>query len=528
MAGEFVSGIYVESGYVTDTYTAGTYVDPGYVTGITQGSATLTSTVTASISGATQREGTATLTGFASVLNASLRIRQSTATLSSQATVSGKLTANTSSGSVTASAFGQTSLTANLTIRPIVAITASATLGSDAFRTRNASIELHTCPGVWDDLGTWDYPNQEQWQCLNVNAIVAQNGVARFLSSNFTLSVNGRRVLLASAQLDSTVTQAQTTSNTIRTTKTLSSIVTLTNTGTLRLKRATVSIDNVLSFSVDAFRTRNTATLIASLGTLTVDAVRTRKGTVLQATLGTLSVAGRKDSTPQNIQLDSTTTLSVDGVRIVRGTVLQASLGELSVDGIRSIQGSLSLSSVLSFSIQARSTRRGTILEASSGTMSIDGIRTRNLSTTLNTSVIFDARVPQVLGQADLSSSFSVSSRNKLIRNYRVSANTEFNITKAVASILTLGRASLTAFNTVVGVLTAYKIDPYRVRTIKSEGRTLIIEAESRKKSVISENRVNTIQDEERTKAIHSETRQLEVQNLTLTDVAGTPLDVRK
>ena len=528
MAGEFVSGIYVESGYVTDTYTAGTYVDPGYVTGITQGSATLTSTVTASISGATQREGTATLTGFASVLNASLRIRQSTATLSSQATVSGKLTANTNKGSVTASAFGQTSLTANLTVRPIVAITASATLGSDAFRTRNASTELHTCPGVWDDLGTWDYPNQEQWQCLNVNAIVAQNGVARFLSSNFTLSVNGRRVLLASAQLDSTVTQTQTTSNTIRTTKTLSSIVTLTNTGTLRLKRATVSIDNVLSFSVDAFRTRNTATLIASLGTLTVDAVRTRKGTVLQATLGTLSVAGRKDSTPQNIQLDSTTTLSVDGVRIVRGTVLQASLGELSVDGIRSIQGSLSLSSVLSFSIQARSTRRGTILEASSGTMSIDGIRIRNLSTTLNTSVIFDARVPQVLGQADLSSSFSVSSRNKLIRSDRVSANTEFNITKAVASILTLGRASLTAFNTVVGVLTAYKIDPYRVRTIKSEGRTLIIEAESRKKSVISENRVNTIQDEERTKAIHSETRQLEVQNLTLTDVAGTPLDVRK
>jgi hypothetical protein len=357
---------------------------------------------------------------------------------------------------------------------------------------------------------------------------VAQTGVARFLNSNFALSVNGRRLILASAQLDSTVTQAQTISNTIRTTKTLASIVTFTNTGTVRLKRATVSINNVLSFSLDALRTRNSATLIASLGTLTVDAVRTRKGTVLEASSGTMTVAGRKDSTPQNIQLNSTTSLGVDGIRTVRGTVLQASLGELSVDGVRIIQGSLSLSSVLSFSIQARSTRRGTILEASSGTMSIDGVRTRNLSTTLNTSVIIVARIPQVLGQADLNSSFSVSSRNKLIRGDRITANTEFNITRAVGSIVTFGSATLNAFNSIVGVLTAYKIDPYRVYTVKSEGRTLIIEAETRKKFVFGENRVNTIEDEDRVRLIRSETRQLEVQNLTLTDVPGTPLDVRK
>lgn len=525
-ASDFVSGLYVANDYVDNTYTAGTYVDAGYVEGVTQGTTTLTSSATLTAKPTITRTSTATLVANGGVLTASLRIRQTSATVASSATLTAQAnstlrpTANISG----ALSFG---VTVNATKRPIANVTASVTLSSDAFRTRNASLDLYTCPGVWDNLGSWDYPNQEQWSCFNAEGLVAQTGVARFLQTNFGLSASADRIRRASTTIDAQATQEQTVNNTLRTGKTLVASATL-NADAKRVKFGIANIDSVLNFSIDAFRTRNTSTLQATLGTLAVDGVRTRKSLSTLLTNATQSTQARKESTPQNISLDTNTTMTVDAIRTRRGVVLKASFGTLSVDAERVIQGSTSIDGVLDFAVDTSNIRRGIVLTASNGSLTVDALRTRTVSISLDSVSTFTSRVNEVSAQADLDSEFSTSISGRIIRGQPVTTASAFSIDRAVGSVVYFGSASLSAFNTILSTLTAYKIDPYRVRTIKSEGRTLIIEAETRKKLVIDETRLNTIQDETRVKQIKSETRNLEVQSLTLTDVSGTPLDVRK
>jgi len=185
------------------------------------------------------------------------------------------------------------------------------------------------------------------------------------------------------------------------------------------------------------------------------------------------------------------------------------------------------MNSTATMTVVARKDSQGTVLEASSGTMSIDAFRTRNRSITLTPTFTVRANSTLVTGQAELPALVTVTSSATLVRDATINSIATASITSK-GTVLTRGKASISAFNTVLSALTLYRIDPYRVYTVKSEGRTLIIEAESRKKSVIRENRVNTIQEETRVSSVKSETRKLEVQNLTLTEVTGSPLDVRK
>ena len=509
MAGsEFVSGIYVASDYVDDTYTAGTYVDPGYVSGIVSGTATLTSQFSVTAVGEElPEEGISTQPITATLSADGVRIRDASSTINS------------------ALAF---TISANATKRPIAGINASATLTSNGLRTRNVSLDLYTCPGTWDNQNTWERPNQSQWQCLSVEGVLVVAGTAT-LTSQSTFSVIGdRRKQIFDFVMPSVSTQTVDAIRTRNISKTISASATLSADG-VRRKFGVVNMSGALNFQVDALRTRNTATLIASLGTMTVSGERTRQGTVLEASLGIMTVAGRKDSTPQNIEFTSQATLSADADRTRNGATLTASFGTLSADGVRVIEFREVIIPVIStMTVVARKDSQGTVLNASSGTMSIDAFRTRNTSITLTPTFTVRANSTLVTGNAELPAVSILSASANLNRAGSITASSLFAITRATGVILTNGKASLSAFNTVLSALTIYKIDPYRVYTVKTEDRTLIIEAESRKKLVKSENRVNTIQEETRISSVNSETRQLEIQNLTLTDVAGTPLDTRK
>ena len=508
MAGsDFVSDLYVVSDYVNDTYIAGTYVDPGYVSGVISGSATLTSQFTVTAVGEELPEQ-------------GISLQPVTVTLSADGV-------RTRDGSSTIDSALSFTIRVNATKRPIANISASATLSSAGERTRNASLNLYTCPGTWDNQNTWERPNQERWQCLSVEGVLVVAGVAT-LNSQSTVSVIGdRRKQIFDFVMPSVSTQTVDAIRTRNISKTISASATLSADG-VRRKFGIVNISGALNFTVDALRTRNSATLIASLGTISVAGERTRKGTVLEASLGTMSVSGRKDSTPQNISLDSTVTLSVDGLKTTNGATLIASFGTLSADGVRVIEfREVVMSSTATMTVVARKDSQGTVLNASSGTMSIDAFRTRNRSITLTPTFTVRANSTLVTGNAELPAISTVTSSATLVRNATINSIATASINSR-GTVLTRGKASFSAFNSVLSALTLYRIDPYRVYAVKTENRTLIIQAESRKKSVISENRVNTIQEETRVSSVKSETRKLEVQNLTLTNVAGSPLDVRK
>jgi hypothetical protein len=85
----------------------------------------------------------------------------------------------------------------------------------------------------------------------------------------------------------------------------------------------------------------------------------------------------------------------------------------------------------------------------------------------------------------------------------------------------------MTAFNTVLGAITIFNIDPFRVYIVDNELRICQIEQDTRFFTVYSENRVNTIEAETRTKQVPSQSRTLIVQPTKLIETAGT-LDRRE
>lgn len=191
---------------------------------------------------------------------------------------------------------------------------------------------------------------------------------------------------------------------------------------------------------------------------------------------GTLQSNSSVASTPTRVrnntqQVDAAATIAADTKRIRKtGTTLSASASVSSSIGVIG---------------------RGTTLKAGISSLSCDVIRQRN---TLDYEITSFATVPPVLG-------------GKLV------GFAEVLVTESIA--------------TCSGQLFKYVIDPYRVYTVKTEGRLLEIVPETRISTVKSENRLNTVIAESRALNVKSETRKLEVQNLALVDVLG-PNDRRK
>ena len=315
MAGsDFVTDIYVESGYVDNTFVEGNYVNTGYVTGIVAGSASLTSSATITATPSRTRQGATNITGFASVLNASLRIREASASISTTASLSATLIGNTIEGTIDASALGQTTLTGNLTLRPQAGITAQATLFGDAFRTRNTSADLVTNMGdtAWEDMGTWNNPTQTYWESFLVSADVTQTASCR-VDSTFTISCNAVRTrpgaLDVSAQAQ---VSASLSGNTNKSTASLSTTATIT-VDAVRSRDGTVLKVSLGELSVDGVRTRNVSSTISSAMVFELDAFRTRNAASLQASLGSLSATATR-ARFAGADLESNVTLEANSV----------------------------------------------------------------------------------------------------------------------------------------------------------------------------------------------------------------------
>ena len=275
-SGDFVSDIYVESGYVDNTYIEGNYVNAGYVSGIITGSANLTSSFTL-----TANAGDATdITQFVNLPVSATLSADAERTRDSSANISGALTVG---------------ITASLTRLADASLTSSATLTATASRTIGGSADIFLAVGdtPWERMNTWDQPAQTYWEGFDVVGEVVATASFR-PSIAFTISIDGTRI----RNLDSSV----------------SSNADLTAFGNLNNATAQANISASASVTVDGVRTRGGVSLEASLGTMSIDGVRTRNA---------------------NVDISSAMTFELDAFRTRNAATLQASLGSLTAQATR-------------------------------------------------------------------------------------------------------------------------------------------------------------------------------------------------
>lgn len=333
-ASDFVSGLYVDAGYVDTTYIADTYVDAGYVTGITQGSASLASQASVSVAGGKLVSASASLTTDGAVLSASIRIRDASATLATSATLSGQ-PSRTRAGSSSMSGALAFGVSANLTIRPVVSTTTSASVSANGLRTRNASVDMFTSE-IWDEMGTWERPSQDTWQGLYLpdsGAIIILAGRSS-MSSSATLGAAGLVTRNASASPSTNATLTASGRREITQSSTLSTQVTFTasglvtrqgtvlkaSSGTLSVdgrvtRNATATLSDALDFQVNALRTINAATLQASSATLTAAGIKVVQATATLSTQVTITARSVIQGRAQAI--NTAASFSVSGTRII-------------------------------------------------------------------------------------------------------------------------------------------------------------------------------------------------------------------
>lgn len=287
---DFVSDIYVGSGYVDNTYTEDTYVDAGYVSGIITGSANLTSSFTL-----TANAGDAT--DITQPLNLSV-----SATLSSAGE-------RTRYGAVSVSGALAVGISANLTRRADTNLSATTSLTAAGLRTRDASADLLTSMGdtAWSKMGTWNNPTQSYWEGFVVTGEVVATASLR-VTSSFTLTTDPIRIRYGATSVSSNAT--------------------ITTVGSTVPAIGSSNISANATVTVDAIRTRRGVSLEASLGTMSIDAVRTRN---------------------VNVNISSAMTFELDAFRTRNAATLQASLGSISVDGLRTRQGDVDLTSTTDF-----------------------------------------------------------------------------------------------------------------------------------------------------------------------------------
>ena len=277
------------------------------------------------------------------------------------------------------------------------------------------------------------------------------------------------------------------------------------------------------SFSVNAIKVKQFDATLSSNFNISALANATLGGASLQAAFNDLDASADRIRTGTTT-VNTAASLTATAERTRAGTVLKASAGTLTASAERTRAGTLSINSLATVDVTAERTRAGIVLQASSGTLSATAEVVLFGEATLSSAYGFFART-SIEGEATLTSNATVSTSAVKTARSSATLSSEASVS-ALGGFIASGSADLQAFNTVVSALTIYIIDPYRVKTVGSESRTLVIEAEHRNFVVKSENRLNNIEQESRGLQIKSETRKLTVQNLTLVDEAG-PLDTR-
>jgi hypothetical protein len=271
------------------------------------------------------------------------------------------------------------------------------------------------------------------------------------------------------------------------------------------------SISASASIEIDAVKTARIEITVPGAGLVVSDADVIKAGTATLSSAASVSSAAAITGNVVNFTMSANAQVSARGTYQIKGvmsatvsatidteyTRLRRHTKQLdgvatlpAVDYIRFRSTGTSITSTAAMTVDADRVGRGTILKAGSATLTSDALRGRGF-------VDYE-----IIGQASL-----------YCLGGRLVGFAEELITESIASVR--------------GNLFKFVIDPYRVYTIKTEGRTLEIVQETRKNTLKSENRLNTIPAETRSSTVASETRKLEVENLTFTDVFG-PIDRRE
>lgn len=469
---EFVSDLYVAEGYATTDYVSDTYVDAGYVQGAILGEASLTVSATVSAQADKLKRSSATLSTTATLITTAQRIRSDVVSLSSSATFT----------------------TTAQKIRSGITLQASSgTLTATATRIKDAQADINTAGAVVVVAGrirsgTW---------------LEASSG---------TLTANAVRTRAASATLDinahDSVTWADYGTWDHDPQQIWGPTVYLPDSG-IQIFLDSGAIDISSAFSVSA------------IGGVTVN------GIVLQASSGTLTATSNR-LRDNDAQLSGQLTTSILGSQTHEATASLQSQGSLEVDSFVGKIGSADLSTSFTLTASPSGIFEGIVLQASSGTLVTAGNRLRDNEADLdafNTVLSIGNKIKAEAADLTATATLTVDPIVFFTGDATLETTATLNV---LGTQVHRASSTMTAFNTVLSALTIYTIDPFRVYSVDSESRTLIIEAEERKFTVKPENRLNNIEQETRGFIIKSETRILKPQTLTYIEVSGNPLDRRE
>ncbi len=467
---DYLATDYVDSNYVgTDS---DLYVEAGYIQDAIEASASVSAVATTSVNAGKLQLGTTTLASASTLTINGTVERHGTSTVLSSASVQ-------TVSSVVRDA--STSITSNTTTSVNAVQTKQGTLSINGVLNANISAVATVSPGAAITVAS---------------TLSATPTVTRTFTAD--LRTAGDEVTF-----DDAGTWGESTSDiwgplfdvsAVRTlgqdlVYTIPFVSTLTAAGD-RTAIASITVDSFATMAVSATRVSSATLSLNTTATLQAQGV-INTGVLNQVISAntTMSVSGIF-VTGGRATINAQATTTIDGDRIARGTTTQSAQAQQTLTGenfrIRGV--SADLQSNFTTSIQGSTTGDGIVLKASSATLTV--------------------RAKQLHGafQDVQSANFTFFCNGGRLRD---------------------GSSTMTAFNTVLGAITIFNIDPFRVYIVDNELRICQIEQDTRFFTVYSENRVNTIEAETRTKQVPSQSRTLIVQPTKLIETAGT-LDRRE
>jgi hypothetical protein len=266
---------------------------------------------------------------------------------------------------------------------------------------------------------------------------------------------------------------------------------------------------------------------LTSSATVTADGDKTQRASITGAMSATVTADGDKIHSTGVADLEAFNTVVTAGTTSTDTSATLSGEFSLSSSAIFQVSGVSSQSAQFDLQASAGVIKQGISLEASSGTLTADGDVIRNAVADLqafNTQLTTSTKIKQI--GATLTTTATLSADGFAEFKGTTNIASEFTTT-CNAGVLLRSSVDMNAFNTVLSALTIYIIDPYRVYSVDSESRTLVIEQEPRKFAVKPENRLNNIEQETRGFTVKSESRILKPQTLTLVEQIN-PLDRRE
>jgi hypothetical protein len=281
-------------------------------------------------------------------------------------------------------------------------------------------------------------------------------------------------------------------------------------------------------FSATAIRVLTGVANLSSSFVLSATGQNTAIGNIVVTGFGSLTASAlRTRSSSSSLSASFTTTQS--GTTVITGTANLTAFATTVSVGIRRVDGDpADINANFALTASAERTRSTTASLSSSATLTASGNFNIRASANLSASFTLQAITGAIASGVIISAgTFTTTQSAVRIRGVEADLNANFSLTGTGGASF-LAECNITAFTTIVGTLSIYSIDPFRIYQVDSESRALEIVEEPRIYTVDFETRINTIESETRNFSVPSETRTLEIQHLTLVDVENTPVDRRE